>query len=63
MLAELRQLAEKQKVPVDLDTYIRKLAISKKKLSMVHDILDSVHVSPSGFMEHGDRPSLSVSPF
>lgn len=42
---ELRQLAEKQKVPVDLDTYIRKLAISKKKLSMVHDILDSVHVS------------------
>jgi chromosome segregation ATPase len=39
---ELRQLSEKQKVPVDLDTYIRKLANSRKRVLLVNDILQNV---------------------
>lgn len=39
---ELRQLSEKQKVPVDLDTYIKKLANSRKRVLLVNDILHNV---------------------
>ena len=41
---ELRQLSEKQKVPVDLDTYIKKLANSRKRVLLVNDILHNVQV-------------------
>ena len=41
---ELRQLSEKQKVPVDLDTYIKKLANSRKRILLVNDILHNVQV-------------------
>ena len=41
---ELRRLSEKQKVPVDLDTYIKKLANSRKRISLVNDILQNVQV-------------------
>ena len=43
--AELRQLSEKQRVPVDLDTYIKKLANSRKRVLLVNDILLNVQVS------------------
>jgi len=39
---ELRLLSEKQKVPVDLDTYIKKLANSRKRIMLVNDILQNV---------------------
>ena len=44
ILSELRQLSEKQKVPVDLDTYIKKLAISRRRILLVNDILQNVQV-------------------
>ena len=43
--SELRQLSEKQKVPVDLDTYIKKLANSRKRVLLVNDILHNVQVT------------------
>ena len=46
-VSELRQLSEKQKVPVDLDTYIRKLANSRKRVLLVNDILQNVQVQSS----------------
>ena len=42
--SELRLLSEKQKVPVDLDTYIKKLANSRKRIMLVNDILQNVQV-------------------
>ncbi|XP_064395139.1 SNARE-associated protein Snapin-like [Halichondria panicea] len=39
---ELRVLSEKQKVPVDLDTYVKKLANSRKRILLVNDILQNV---------------------
>ena len=42
--AELRLLSEKQKVPVDLDTYIKKLTNSRKRILLVNDILQNVQV-------------------
>lgn len=42
---ELRLLSEKQKVPVDLDTYIKKLTNSRKRILLVNDILQNVQVS------------------
>ena len=44
-VADLRQLSEKQKVPVDLDTYIKKLAISRRRILLVNDILQNVQVN------------------
>ena len=44
MFAELRKLSEKQKVPVDLETYIKKLANSRKRILLVNDILQNVQV-------------------
>lgn len=41
---ELRKLSEKQKVPVDLETYIKKLANSRKRILLVNDILQNVQV-------------------
>ncbi len=41
---ELRVLSEKQKVPVDLDTYVKKLANSRKRILLVNDILQNVQV-------------------
>ena len=43
-MSELRLLSEKQKVPVDLDTYIKKLANSRKRIMLVNDILQNVQV-------------------
>ncbi len=51
-LSELRQLSDKQKVPVDLDTYIKKLAISRRRILLVNDILQSVQVL---YRFHGNR--------
>ena len=47
LYSELRQLSEKQKVPVDLDTYIKKLANSRKRVLLVNDILQNVQVKLS----------------
>ena len=37
-------LSEKQKVPVDLDMYIKKLANSRRRILLVNDILQNVQV-------------------
>ena len=42
--AELRVLSEKQKVPVDLDMYIKKLANSRRRIILVNDILQNIQV-------------------
>ena len=41
---ELRGLSEKQRVPVDLDTYIEKLTNSRKRIVVVNEILQNVQV-------------------
>ena len=41
---ELRVLSEKQKVPVDLDMYIKKLANSRRRIILVNDILQNIQV-------------------
>ena len=41
---ELRKLSAKQNVPVDLETYIKKLANSRKRILLVNDILQNVQV-------------------
>ena len=42
--AELRQLSDQQKVPVDLETYIQKLSNSKRRVTIVNEILQNVQV-------------------
>jgi len=37
-------LSEKQKVPVDLDMYIKKLANSRRRIILVNDILQNIQV-------------------
>ena len=44
VVAELRVLSERQKVPVDLDMYIKKLANSRRRILLVNDILQNVQV-------------------
>lgn len=44
MSLELRVLSERQKVPVDLDMYIKKLANSRRRILLVNDILQNVQV-------------------
>ncbi|XP_065916480.1 SNARE-associated protein Snapin-like [Dysidea avara] len=39
---ELRQLSDQQKVPVDLETYIQKLSNSKRRVTIVNEILQNV---------------------
>ena len=41
---ELRVLSEKQKVPVDLDMYVKKLANSRRRIVLVNDILQNIQV-------------------
>ena len=41
---ELRQLSDQQKVPVDLETYIQKLSNSKRRVTIVNEILQNVQV-------------------
>lgn len=43
-ILELRVLSERQKVPVDLDMYIKKLANSRRRILLVNDILQNVQV-------------------
>lgn len=39
---ELRQLSDQQKVPVDLEGYIQKLSNSKRRVTIVNEILHNV---------------------
>ena len=58
--SDLRTLSEKQKVPVDLDTYIKKLANSRKRIMLVNDILQNVQVIDSIYNTGIYTESLAV---
>lgn len=60
-ISELRTLSEKQKVPVDLDTYIKKLANSRKRIMLVNDILQNVQVLIWALDDHIDSTILCVN--